>query len=309
MFAAPFAPQQFPGQLQFPGYQNPNQAVLGNMMNPLGQMQYPMPGFGVPGMGLDQNLGGMQLQMQMLMMEQLLQMLLMMLGAQMGSGLGQNGQGQGFGSADPGGAISGLGDGGSNGGGSGGPSGVGGGGHHGGGHSSAAGGPSHANESSSANVDSRPGAPGTEALLGHANSMVGLEENRDRAKIQEVTGRSGINPSTTPWCAAFAINLMKEHGVLDTSGLSNPNYCPTIKSWAKDKGNYGAKGSYNPKAGDAILFDWNHDGTTDHIGIVEKVSNGKVYTIEGNSSNQVKKNSYDLGSGSIDGYVVSGKKK
>ena len=173
-----------------------------------------------------------------------------------------------------------------------------------GGSSSASG----ANETSSA-TSGGPSAPGTEALLNHAESMVGLQEGRDRAKIQEVTGRSGINPSTTPWCAAFAINLMKEHGVLDTKGLSNPNYCPTIKNWAQDKGIWGQKGSYQPKAGDAILFDWNKDGTMDHIGIVQKVSNGKVHTIEGNSSNSVKKNSYDLGSSSIGGYVASGKKK
>lgn len=142
-------------------------------------------------------------------------------------------------------------------------------------------------------------------MLDHAGSMVGLHEGRDTAAIQKITGKTGINPATTPWCAAWAMNLMRDHGVLDLDGLKNPNYCPEIKNWASGKGNYGKAGQYNPKPGDAILFDWQKDGTTDHIGIVEKVVNGKVYTIEGNSSDSVKRNSYPLNSGSIDGYVKS----
>lgn len=152
---------------------------------------------------------------------------------------------------------------------------------------------------------SEKASPGVSAMLDHAGSMVGLHEGRDTAAIQKITGKTGINPATTPWCAAWAMNLMRDHGVLDLDGLKNPNYCPEIKNWASGKGNYGKAGQYNPKPGDAILFDWQKDGTTDHIGIVEKVVNGKVYTIEGNSSDSVKRNSYPLNSGSIDGYVKS----
>ena len=155
-----------------------------------------------------------------------------------------------------------------------------------------------------------PVAPGVDGMLDHARSMLGLHEGRDRAAIQRVTGKSGINPSTTPWCAAFAMNMLKDHGVLDTSGLSNPNYCPTIKNWASSKGIYGKNGQYTPKPGDAILFDWQANGReADHIGIVEKVENGRVYTIEGNSKDSVKRNSYPVGSSKIDGYVITGKKK
>ncbi len=171
------------------------------------------------------------------------------------------------------------------------------------GGSSSTGGTSGASGASSGT----PG-PGVQGALDKARSMLGLQEGRDRAKIQEVTGKSGINPATTPWCAAFAMNILKDAGVMDLSGLSNRNYCPTIVSWAKDKGIWGARGSYQPKPGDAIMFDWGNDGTSDHIGIVEKVENGKVITIEGNSSNSVKRNSYELGSSKIMGYVVGGKK-
>jgi hypothetical protein len=154
-------------------------------------------------------------------------------------------------------------------------------------------------------TNSGPVVPGTDGLLAHANQMVGMNENTDTAAIQEVTGQSGINPAQTPWCAAWAMNLLEDHGVMDLDGLSNRNYCPTIKSWSQGKGTWGENGQYTPKPGDAILFDWEGDGTADHIGIVEKVENGKVYTIEGNSSDSVKKNTYNLGDGRIDGYVQS----
>jgi len=148
-----------------------------------------------------------------------------------------------------------------------------------------------------------PVAQGTAGMLQHANQMVGLHESRNTAQINQITKKSGINCATTPWCAAWAMNMLRDHGVLSLDGLSNPNYCPTIKNWAQNKGIWGGKGNYTPKPGDAILFDWQGDGTADHIGIVERVENGKVYTIEGNSSDSVKKNTYSLSAGSVMGYV------
>lgn len=57
------------------------------------------------------------------------------------------------------------------------------------------------------------------------------------------------------------------------------------------------------KHGDIIFFDWENDGSSDHVGIVEKCEDGKVYTIEGNTSGDVcKQNQYDVNSESIKGY-------
>lgn len=156
-------------------------------------------------------------------------------------------------------------------------------------------------------IPTGPVGPGVQGALDKARSMLGMHESTNRGQIQSVTGKSGINPSTTPWCAAFAMNILKDAGVLDLKGLSNRNYCPTIVNWAKEKGIFGPRGNYQPKPGDAIMFDWQGDGKSDHIGIVEKVENGKVITIEGNSSNRVKRNSYSLGSRNIMGYVIGGK--
>ena len=146
-------------------------------------------------------------------------------------------------------------------------------------------------------------SPGVDGLLADAESMVGLDEHHNAAEINKITKQTGINCATTPWCAAWAMNMLKNHGVLDISGCSNPNYCPTVKSWAEKQGIYRKQGSgYTPQPGDAILFDFGK-GRASHIGIVQKVENGKVYTIEGNSSDGVRKRTYSLSSGSIIGYV------
>ena len=56
--------------------------------------------------------------------------------------------------------------------------------------------------------------------------------------------------------------------------------------------------------GDIIFFDWKdkHDGHSDHVGIVQKVENGRVYTIEGNSSDSCRQRDYDINSFEIQGY-------
>lgn len=56
--------------------------------------------------------------------------------------------------------------------------------------------------------------------------------------------------------------------------------------------------------GNIIFFDWQQDGHTDHVGIVEKVENGKVFTVEGNSKDEVREKSYNLSSKSIYGYGI-----
>ena len=59
------------------------------------------------------------------------------------------------------------------------------------------------------------------------------------------------------------------------------------------------------KLGDIIFFDWadSNDGRADHVGIVDRVENNKVYTIEVNTCGDMcKQNVYDIGSIVILGY-------
>lgn len=63
-------------------------------------------------------------------------------------------------------------------------------------------------------------------------------------------------------------------------------------------------GSADPVPGMIIFFDWDSDGETDHVGIVQKVENGIVYTVEGNSGDSCRVNQYSIGNHQIYGYGV-----
>lgn len=65
---------------------------------------------------------------------------------------------------------------------------------------------------------------------------------------------------------------------------------------------YGKTKAIHHKHGDIIFFDWQNDGHSDHVGIVERTENGKVYTIEGNSENECKGREYNADSSVIMGY-------
>ena len=76
----------------------------------------------------------------------------------------------------------------------------------------------------------------------------------------------------------------------------------------KRLGIWNEDGSSTPKAGDIITFNWDqnsqpNNGFADHIGIVESVSNGFIHTIEGNSNDQVRRNTYRIGHGNIRGFA------
>ena len=71
----------------------------------------------------------------------------------------------------------------------------------------------------------------------------------------------------------------------------------TITAAGKSRG-------YSPAPGTLIFFDWNGDGTSDHVGIVEKTEGSTVYTVEGNSSDAVNQRSYDINNGTIMGYGI-----
>ena len=54
----------------------------------------------------------------------------------------------------------------------------------------------------------------------------------------------------------------------------------------------------------AIVWEQWQDGQSDHVGIVEKVENGIVYTVEGNSGDSCRQNQYPVGHYEILGYGV-----
>lgn len=107
--------------------------------------------------------------------------------------------------------------------------------------------------------------------------------------------------SRVEWCACFVSWCANECGYIETGVIPKFAGCVTGAQWFKDRGQW-ADAGIEPEAGTIIFFDWEGDGETDHVGIVEKCEGGIVYTVEGNSGDSCCQNQYAVGSSSIYGY-------
>lgn len=105
------------------------------------------------------------------------------------------------------------------------------------------------------------------------------------------------------WCACFVSWCADQCGYIESGIIPKFAGCVDGANWFKGNGQWQDR-SYEPSAGDIIFFDWEGDGETDHVGIVEKCENGVVYTVEGNSGDACRQKQYTVGSSSIYGYGV-----
>lgn len=117
--------------------------------------------------------------------------------------------------------------------------------------------------------------------------------------------------SRVEWCACFVSWCANECGYIDTGVIPKYAGCVNGVQWFKDRGQC-VDGSAEPAPGMIIFFDWDspdgssgpQDGLSDHTGIVQKVENGIVYTVEGNSGDSVRQKQYSVGYYEILGYGV-----
>lgn len=105
------------------------------------------------------------------------------------------------------------------------------------------------------------------------------------------------------WCACFVSWCADQCGYIESGIIPKFAGCVDGANWFKGNGQWKDR-NYEPQAGDIIFFDWEGDGETDHVGIVEKCENGVVYTVEGNSGDACRQKQYTVGSSSIYGYGV-----
>lgn len=112
----------------------------------------------------------------------------------------------------------------------------------------------------------------------------------------------GFN-SRVEWCACFVSWCADQCGYIESGLVPKFAGCMDGANWFKSNGKWQDR-TYEPKVGDIIFFDWEGDGTTDHVGIVEKCENGTVYTVEGNSGDACKQRQYAVGSSNIYGYGI-----
>lgn len=103
------------------------------------------------------------------------------------------------------------------------------------------------------------------------------------------------------WCACFVSWCADQCGYIESGAIPKFAGCVDGSKWFKDRGQWQDRG-YEPSAGDIIFFDWEGNGETDHVGIVEKCEDDVVTTVEGNSEDSCRQKSYSVDSSSIYGY-------
>jgi len=146
-----------------------------------------------------------------------------------------------------------------------------------------------------------PNAKGTsDGIVGIANDELGLG-------VREGANNSVNRPYNIndEWCASFASYAWDKAGY-DVE-WTNKNHVPSIWNDANQMGLARTAGE-SAQPGDMIIFDWEQDGTPDHVGIVEKVDGGQVTTIEGNTNDGsggdgVYRKQYASGSSEVVGFV------
>ena len=105
------------------------------------------------------------------------------------------------------------------------------------------------------------------------------------------------------WCACFVSWCADQCGYIDSGVIPKFAKCTEGANWFQQRRQW-QDASYTPQAGDIIFFRWAGDSETGHVGIVESVVDGTVYTVEGNSGDKVQRNSYPIGYGQIYGFGV-----
>lgn len=109
------------------------------------------------------------------------------------------------------------------------------------------------------------------------------------------------------WCACFVSWCANECGYIENGIIPQFAWCPSGVAWFRERGLWQDR-SYEPRPGDIIFFDWDdsdtsgQDGSADHVGIVDHIENGYVYTVEGNSGDSCRQRSYAIGYYEILGY-------
>ena len=130
-------------------------------------------------------------------------------------------------------------------------------------------------------------------------------------ELVELAKRQVGNVGGQPYCSWYGFNSRVEWCACFVSwcygqmGLSEPRFAACQSQgipWFQSHGQWGARGYDNLAPGDAIFFDWDLDGSADHVGIVIGTDGSRVYTVEGNSGDACKIRSYDVNYECIKGY-------
>ena len=107
--------------------------------------------------------------------------------------------------------------------------------------------------------------------------------------------------SRVAWCACFVSWCADQCGYIEAGIIPKFSVCDDGIYWFQNRGQW-AGNDVEPSPGWIIFFDWDLDGYSDHVGIVEYCEGGYVHTVEGNTSGDVcKQNVYAVGESDVMG--------
>ena len=152
-------------------------------------------------------------------------------------------------------------------------------------------------------------------VVEQAKAWLGLKESDGSYKVildtynsQKKLPRGYRMTTKDPWCATFVSSVAIKLGYTDI--MPTECSCNKMIELYKKLGTWVENENRTPNPGDILFYDWedsgkgDNTGRSDHVGIVEKVSGGKITVIEGNYSNSVKRRTLSVNGKYIRGYGV-----
>ena len=105
---------------------------------------------------------------------------------------------------------------------------------------------------------------------------------------------------TDSWCATTISALAIKLDMVDI--IPKECGCQQMIALFKKIGCWTENKDYRPNIGDIVFYDWEGNGWSDHVGVVEKVTGSVITVIEGNYKNSVARRRIAIGSRDICGY-------
>lgn len=151
--------------------------------------------------------------------------------------------------------------------------------------------------------------------------MTPLDYARSQLGVREATGRNDGVPAerynhgeAKAWCATFVAWCFAQAGCPLPGNQYRLASVQCMEDELRDVGLCWPRETFLPDAGDIVFFDsrgQSDRGTGRHVGIVELVttrrSGSTLWTIEGNSSNAVRRRQYNASDKYVTGYARWGR--
>ena len=142
--------------------------------------------------------------------------------------------------------------------------------------------------------------------LGHKESNGSHKKIIDVYNAHKPLARGYKVKYTDSWCATFVSACAIKCGYTDI--IPTECSCNQMINGFKKIGRWCEDDSHVPSAGDIIFYDWqdngvgDNKGSSDHVGIVEKVEGNTITVIEGNKNDAVSRRTIKVNGRYIRGY-------